>query len=238
MSDDSNQVYTTKQMLSLRCNSNEEQNEAYIFFCERFLKCIVGKINFNKKLKLNMKLSEIATPSDEALGLLLLENNEVKWLSELQNQEDKSAGEEREAPSITKPKYTSGGKAKGTRKGLTRRYGGWKMDGIKRFNALLMMVKEDRAKNGKWFDKIMMERLDVGSKKKKDLEEEDGEVWVKAGNDLFDDDDDVEVSCERGEEEEDLEGGLEKENEDEDHGGDVNEDENGDHGWVEHREEV
>jgi ubiquitin C-terminal hydrolase len=180
------QMFTSKNMLSLRQSSNGGQNEAYIFFCEHFLKCIVGNTTFNKMLKLNLKLSEIATPSDEALGLLLLENNEFKWISEAQNKGNKSTPQEG-IENIAKPKYTSGGRSKGTTKGLTRRYGGWKSDGIKRFNEFLDLVKEDRNKNGGWFDEIMKDRLlGVGRKRIQETEKDD-EEWILAKNDLFDD---------------------------------------------------
>jgi len=103
--------------------------------------------------------------------LLLLENNEVKWLSEAQNTGNKSTQEGSE--NIAKPKYTSGGRSKGTTKGLTRRYGGWKCDGIKRFNDLLDLVKEDRIKNGGWFDEVMKDRLlGVGNKRIQEKEKD------------------------------------------------------------------
>jgi hypothetical protein len=179
------QMYTSKNMLPLRQSSNGGQNEAYIFFCEHFLKCIVGNTTFNKMQKLNLKLSEIATPSDEALGLLLLENNEFKWLSEAQNKGNRSNQDGNW--NNDKPKYTSGGRSKGTTKGLTRRYGGWKSDGIKRFNELIDLVKEDRLKNGGWFDEIMKARVHGVGNKKIQEKEKDDEEWVLAKNDLFDD---------------------------------------------------
>jgi hypothetical protein len=113
-----------------------------------------------------------------------LENNEVKWLSESQNKGNKCIQEVNE--SVAKPKYTSGGRSKGTRKGLTRRYGGWRSDGIKRFNEILHLVKEDRIKNGGWFDEVMMNRLGVPNKRTQQ-KKEDEEEWVLADNDLFDD---------------------------------------------------
>jgi hypothetical protein len=171
-------------MLSLRRLANNEVNESYIFFCDHFLKCVVGVQRFNRKWNLNLKLSEIATPSDEALALLLLENSDYKWLSEFESGE---AGhvESTESQNL-KAKYTSAGKEKEQRKGFTKRYGGWKEEGIQRFNKILDMVKADRIKNGKWFDEIMMTRSKLAGAKNKDVDVERA-TWIRAGNDLFDD---------------------------------------------------
>ena len=171
--------------MALRRLGNDEVNESYIYFCESFLKCIVGCQTFNRKWNLNMKLSEIATPSDEALGLLLLENSEYKWLCDCETPGNSTNNKE-ESNNITKTKYTSAGKQKEQKKGFTKRYGGWKNEGIQRFNKIMEMVKADRVRNGKWFDEIMMNRRQKDANRKKDSDvDESG--WATADNDLFDD---------------------------------------------------
>lgn len=147
----------------------------------------MGSQKFNRWLNLNMNLSEIATPSDEALGLLLLENSEVKWSFEV-GTDTKDGSNEKDVDGV-KTKYTSVGKYSAQKKGYTKRYGGWREDGIQRFNDILDMVKADRIKNGEWFDVVMNERWRVDSSKSKENEvPKSGEL--KAGNDLFDDDSD------------------------------------------------
>jgi hypothetical protein len=69
----------------------KEVNESYIFFCDNFLKCVVGLHKFNRSIKNTHKLRHIATPSDEALALLLLENSEYRWNQEF---EKKKKGED------------------------------------------------------------------------------------------------------------------------------------------------
>ena len=66
----------------------------------------------------------IATPSDEALTLLLYENYNDKWIDEHNNKE-----------TVRRPKYTQQDGS---------RYGEWSDEGIERFNQLVQEVKEDR----------------------------------------------------------------------------------------------
>jgi len=163
----------------LRKLSNNSPNEDYIFFCVRFFQCIVGKSAYNAGWNAHKKLSEIATPSDEALALLFLENNEARWSQEFDL--DETATEEMKA-SLPKAKYTSSGR-NGSMKGFTKKFGGWSAKGIERFNELLKLVKADRSVNGEWFDNILLERSRDMDQKDSDG---DGSDFITADNDLFD----------------------------------------------------
>ena len=170
-------------MLNLRKGSNNTVNESFVYFVEKFLKYVVGVQSFNRGWKKNTKLSVLASPSDEALSLLLIENSEQRWLQEFDKISREEAVNENE---LQKAKYTSAGHNK-SKKGITKKYGGWSNEGIERFNKLLEMVRTDREVNGAWFDQILQQRL-KDSRVDND-KEEDGEkhqVIAIAGNDLGD----------------------------------------------------
>ena len=174
-------------MLKLRKLPDGEVNESYIFFCENFLKCVVGAQSFSKGWKRAGSISEIATLSDEALALLLLENSNYRWINLHQK---KKMGEEVAENELVKPLYTAAGKHK-QQKGFTKRYGGWKNDGIERFNELLDMVRADRLKNGVWFDEIVSARIKLSGVVEND-DEVNASNCIKAGNDLVFEDDEEE----------------------------------------------
>jgi hypothetical protein len=175
-----------------------------------FIKYVVGIQQFHKDMKLQIPFSKIATPLDEAMGLLLLENSEYRWHAEFEmkvkqhlectknssNQQQEQLKNKKDDMKADLPstKYTTVGPSK-QKKGMTKKYGGWKKSGIDRFNELLAMVRKDRADNGKWFDSYFQEN----HQKQKDNQMMDGcekenedNILVLADNDLFDDDEEEE----------------------------------------------
>lgn len=165
----------------MRKLSDGNVNEDYIFFCDRFFKCIVRVSVYNERWDSLQTMSDIATPSDEALALLILENNEARWLQEIETQRDPSLGGEKKG--LPKAKYTNSGKNSSNR-GFTKRFSGWSSAGIERFNELLRLVKEDRSANGQWFDGIVLERKKNKESVKSIAKTQTG--IIKADNDLFD----------------------------------------------------
>jgi hypothetical protein len=118
-------------------------NPSYLFFCQHFLIHVVGKKKFENGLHHGMKLSQIATVSDEAFALLLVENSETRWKRVF---EANYGG----GP-IPSTKYTFKGSSKvGT--GCTIKYHGWSRDGLQQFNDLCAMVKQDRRLHADTFD--------------------------------------------------------------------------------------
>ena len=125
------------------------------FFAEVCLKNVVKKrdwrLNHRKEV-----LQKFVTVADEALALLVLENNVEIWLQlanndriEAKEQSDDTKEDEtgNENDSITTDEtksvtvYTSGGvKSDGTKRG-------WSREGIKRYNELYRKVKSIRAKS-------------------------------------------------------------------------------------------
>jgi hypothetical protein len=195
-------VPTVARMMAMRKSPKGDSfNEAYLFFCQHFLKCVVGIQCFNKQMKDQYKLSEIATPSDEALALLLLENNEYRWKREFElkekihglaqhHQPEQQPQHSAEANHCAS-KYTSAGINKKQR-GVTKRYQGWSDAGIQRFNTLLEKVKQDRKEHGEsfdaWFLKCLKQNLGVDDSDC-DMLDACCNTRTIAKNDLFDDDD-------------------------------------------------
>ena len=84
------------------------------------------------------KISEFTTVSDEALAILIFENNLDTW-------KDMSEKNITKNSSVAK-KYTNGGTSKGAVTS-SRRYQGWSSNGLKRFNELFDLVKENCESN-------------------------------------------------------------------------------------------
>jgi hypothetical protein len=146
------EVPSLRSMLGLRKLPNStEVNQSYVYFCTHFLKCVVGIVNYKKLLGQGCKLSKVATPSDEALALLLIENSIHRWTREFEIREVKGEQHQIKEDELVPSKFTSSGSNK-RQKGLTKRYKGWTQAGIQRFNVLLDQVKEDRRVNGIIFD--------------------------------------------------------------------------------------
>ena len=96
---------------------------------------VVGKRTYAKKSHVE-RISVFATPSDEALVLLLYENSFDRWKNMAKTNNTKK--------SSVMPKYTNGGVSAGIT-GSSKKYGGWSDEGLNRFNELYEQVEKDRA---------------------------------------------------------------------------------------------
>jgi hypothetical protein len=145
-----------KDILKLRFDGDKsELSEDYMYFCGRFLKCVVGVQAFNRGMRMKTLLSDIATPSDEALALLLLENSHYRWNEE--HDKKSRSNEPVKEDDLPPPKYTNAGNKK-LQKGFTKKYGGWTGAGIDRYNELYGLVLQDRSAHGAAFDEFVMGR--------------------------------------------------------------------------------
>jgi hypothetical protein len=115
---------------------------AYELFTRKFVRRIVGENVWGNNCYQKL-LSEYCTASDEAFGLLTLENNYDRWTS-MQGTGD-YANASKMAPGAL---YTNSGNSKG-KKGSPTRFQGWTNEGYKRFDTLHKLVKLDRAKPGR-----------------------------------------------------------------------------------------
>jgi hypothetical protein len=150
--------------------------KVWSFFCEEFLPCVVGKSKWNHGCASSL-MSTFVTVTDEALTLLLLENSWDTW------HQTESKSYTRNKEDLLQSKWTVAAKAVG-------RFGGWKEDGLERFNDLVKEVRKNRLEGN------AVEVQFLASKKGKD--DSDGKVHgCSAGsgkrlvmlNDLVDDED-------------------------------------------------
>jgi len=111
-----------------------KEREAYGYFCHYFLPAVVGKKKWRKAVRNGAKVSGLAMVSDEALGLLLLENSWELWMWIVNGK----LGTE------PKTRYTTG------RGKLARKSSGWSAEGVSRYNNLCRKIAEERKleKNG------------------------------------------------------------------------------------------
>lgn len=124
-----------------------EDSVAYELFCEEILPCIVGKTIWDKERAVK-EILKIASATDEAWGLLLLENSWDLW-KKMAESED--AGEKLDKKNRPSTKWTSTAMSAG-------KYEGWGDDGIPRYNTLVKAAKEDRAKNSKFDETFLRKR--------------------------------------------------------------------------------
>jgi len=134
-----------------------------IMFVENFLACVVGKVQWKRNVKKNL-ITKFTTNSDEAFALLVLENGWDEWIKIDAHEHffsKQGLNEEKTRKVVGGGRYTA--EAKGS-----IRFGGWKEEGVLRFNELCEIVKKDRAENGS-FDLRYLERTSgtITSNKKK-----------------------------------------------------------------------
>ena len=111
--------------------SNEK---AFFQFCDHILSCVVGKKLWDKSMGVK-HMSGIATTTDEAWALLVLENSWDVWKQQARSPNGKVELKERRS---TKWTNTSS---------LASRSEGWGQKGMRRFNELVRKVKEDRQRS-------------------------------------------------------------------------------------------
>lgn len=157
--------------------------ETYTWFLSVFVKHGVGSRNWNRQ-HLRFPFAKYCTPSTEAIVILMFENSYDRWL-------DKAANADKPRASLTPSLYTNGGISKKGGQATSRQGGGWSMEGIKRFNDIVSMVKQDRATRAHFEITLLKRLLDDNTVKtwtvQKYDKRESAECEVIAAND-FDDD--------------------------------------------------
>ena len=128
-----------KHVLTLSAN----EGNTYSNVCDMLLPVVVGVREMKTGMKQGRLISDIATVSDEALCIAILENSWDKWVHLYENKDDSSdnENEDEENRSVPNSKWTYDGRGAGAKK-----YLGWNRDGIDRFNIITTLVKEDREK--------------------------------------------------------------------------------------------
>lgn len=153
-----NEVFPTlEQFLGLH-----RENESYEIYTRNFVKRIVGDTVWSGN-KFNALLSTYCTASDEAFGLLTIENNYARWTS-MQGTGD-LADVTGNAPT---PLYTNAGKKnKSEVRAGPKKFQGWSIQGYKRFDEIHKMVKADRLTASRKDFEERMKQFFVGEQAKK-----------------------------------------------------------------------
>ena len=140
--------------------------EAFAQFCENILPCVVGRKFWDKRVA-SICVSEIATDTDEAWALLVMENSWDTWKEQAFLETGKyEKGQEREP---TKWTNTSS---------RASRSEGWGEAGIKRFNQIAGDVIKNREQNEAVeldYLKVKREEYDNLSSRKKRKKRDDNE---------------------------------------------------------------
>lgn len=150
-----------------------EKKKAFFFLCDHYLPIVVGKCKF-KNYAHNILISDLATPSDEALVYLCLANNWDRWI-------DMASHDPPAKDSLVPTKYTERGKK-------AKEFCGWNRVGLRLSNRLMDRVIKDRSKP--WAKKVEEEYMQYRKEKKigrKEVSQSHCEkaVTVKVRNDLF-----------------------------------------------------
>ena len=137
------ELFTIEELCKLRRAETKREKEAFFWFFGEFLSCVVGKRQWSvqkqyqliSQAKMTGSSDKLVTKSDEAFALLMYENYLDKWTTQ---------GNEQAGQSVQSGKKVIRGKFTVQNSG-TCKYGGWSHAGMKRFNDLYDLVKEDRA---------------------------------------------------------------------------------------------
>ncbi len=157
-----------------------ESKTDYMFFCDHLLGAVTGMKRFAKDSR-SRHISQIATVSDEAFALVLLENNFNVWSDMYSTGVTKG--------STINPEYTNGGNS--ISNGRSRKYKGWSDAGIDKYNDLFDKVKQDRKQHLN-FDKLYLDKkkeewkLAGEGKRKRYRPDEDTIIPSKARHELWD----------------------------------------------------
>jgi hypothetical protein len=141
--------------------------ESYFVFYDSILTCAVGKIYWKKTAPAKLA-TEVATPSDEALTLLILGKSWKTWKQEANLIAGETVGDGRNV----KTKWTSNVMSAG-------KYEGWGSERVPRYNNLSDEVRDDRETN-KEYDQDY--QCAGGKKRKKSA----AIAVVPSYNDLYD----------------------------------------------------
>lgn len=119
-----------------------KEEEAYAHFCYYILPYVVGRSRWGYMLRISSRKFEwVASISDEALGLLLLENSWDRWTWESgRTKEQIREDAQKDQPECPPTKYS----VKRGRKKVPRSSSGWTNEGIRRFRELAEMTTKAR----------------------------------------------------------------------------------------------
>jgi hypothetical protein len=126
---ENNEGSKTEEMPEVSAMMEGRDNvEAYAYYSYHFLPYILGKRRWRLVFNKRLTMDDMATASDEAFGLLVLENNYKKWTWMVNKNKEEQKAKANEMPKT--PYYTVG---RGSR---TEKYQGWTLAGMEKFGEL------------------------------------------------------------------------------------------------------
>jgi hypothetical protein len=124
--------------------------ETFTLFLDSFVSCVVGRMEW-KKMCREERISKVASATDEAFALLVLENIWEPWRNVdpmeylvARTKRRKHSDDSDENDKSSRRQEIPGCYTKGHRK--AKRFRGWGEEGHARYNELVRHVREDRAK--------------------------------------------------------------------------------------------
>ena len=114
-----------------------ENMEAYSYFAYYFLPIVVGKHVWRKRFEAKKNFNDLASTSDEAFGLLLLDNSWDRWKF-LKGKDKQAIKEANDRGELPRTKFSTG------KAGDHKRNHGWDYEGLKRFQDLGAIVRNDK----------------------------------------------------------------------------------------------
>jgi len=130
-----------------------DKGRLYFEICREFLPKVVGT-GWNQKwrvaYKRNESLQVVATVSDEAFMLLVLDNNWEEWTNQAEEEPDQDGGKKRKR--VSRAKYTG--------EAGTCHNKGWSGSGKNRFKELRLEVEKSR-EDHPWWDGAFIKQYDV-----------------------------------------------------------------------------
>jgi len=156
---------TTQAFAHLLANKRKDY-EHYAWFYDNVLSFIVGRNRWREQ-SASVCGAAMATPTDEALGLLILDNSWDYWIHKHHSKASAEGGNgsTTKKNKKVKTKYTMEGSG-------SREFKGWSEAGLRRMNQLIKEVRQDRARDNGVFDhKYMFETEEKkhGKKRKRGI---------------------------------------------------------------------
>ena len=183
---------TLEQVLHAR-----EDMGSFELFCETFLSNVVGRNTYNSKVGKN-RISNFATVSDEAFAIVCLENSIDRWNDEAEDPNKTNKVNWRPSRYTANPSES-------------RKYGGWNLQGIRRFNILSNREIPEQREESKQIEKSFLKQKQSKNNVVKVTRKKDNEATYNAADLPFmepvkpwkekDDDNDDEDSVERTDDE-------------------------------------
>ena len=134
--------------------------EAYTVFLDRFVSLVVHKHKFRAAVRQASGSEEVCTASNEAIGLLLLENSWEPWMDIVTRTKHKQTYKKQRVGSdwqCKKPTMYTGRNPSKEERNIRQGDRGWTRSGVQRFNDLLAQVQADRQANSSFIRKYILD---------------------------------------------------------------------------------